>query len=377
MKVGIITFHASYNCGSMLQAFALQQLLSKNNVQCEIIDFCNEGSRKMYAVFPQIRLQKKQSGLKWWLRTIPYCILIKRHNNQYKHFSDLYLKKSGKKYKSCYELERADFNYTHYFAGSDQIWNIKCKDADDAYFLSFVKSGKKVAYAVSLGATNILLTTPINIEKYKKYISDFELISVRERNAISQIESLYGKNVSIQLDPTLLLSKEEWESYFKLDERIVEEDYIFYYAFTYSPEVNQIVRNISERMKLPVYIIDAKAWGLHNIRKEGFKLCKESGPIAFLNLMKHAKLCLTTSFHGTVFSIIFKKKFWFIESSMHSVNDDRVSTLTSLLCLEHRQVGKPILETVDLYEDINFNNVDTLLQPLKEGSLKFIMEGLK
>ena len=135
---------------------------------------------------------------------------IQRHNNDYARFKDNNLCLSKKQYSTLQELEREDFPYDTYIAGSDQVWNINAQDFDDAYFLPFVKKGKKIAYAVSLGATNPNYSK--EREKYSKYVGDFTGISVREKNAQKWIRELANKDVNICVDPTLLLSTDEWET---------------------------------------------------------------------------------------------------------------------------------------------------------------------
>lgn len=376
-KVGIITFHASHNCGSMLQAYALQQKIFEFGYTNEIINYINKGSKRFYSVTPPICRNgiPRPRLLLAWLKTLPYVNLIKEHTQYYNDFLQNYFVLSSKEYSNSKELSKANFDYTHYIAGSDQVWNIKCIDAGDAYYLDFVKKGKKIAYATSLGAT-IIKDYAKDISVYRKLISSFDRISVREKNAISQIEELGGKNVEMLIDPTLLYTKEEWSKMLPIGDRLIKEDYIFYYAFTYSDEVNKTVLEISKRYNLPVYIMDARAWGPKNVKKWGFKLTKESGPISFLNFMKYSTLSLTTSFHGTVFSVIFEKPFWYIDSSMHSKNDDRASSLMKQLQIEDRmKFGKEILskEPLSMW---NIDKVSKVLDGLRKEANNFILQSL-
>lgn len=378
MKIGIITFHASHNCGSLLQAYALQQTLFKEGYENEIINFANQGSKDMYSIMPPIIKEGRIRGylVKYFLKSLPYISIIKRQSDFYNEFINKYLVLSKKEYSSNKDLCLEKFEYTHYITGSDQVWNICCSDADDAYFLNFVKQGKRIAYAVSLGAT-IIKEKATNYIKYIDLLKKFDAISVREKNAIKQINEMSDKDVELLIDPTLLYLQSDWEKSFDLTKRIIEEDYIFYYAFHYNDEVNKIVMEISKRYKLPVYIIDAKSWGPRGKRKSGLKLCKESGPIAFLNLIKNAKLVLTTSFHGTVFSVIFRKKFWFIDSSFHSHFDDRTNTLVSMLGLTDRMIsGEKLLKINPIDEEIDYRDTSIRITELQQKAITFLKRNI-
>lgn len=184
------------------------------------------------------------------------------------------------------------------------------------------------------------------------------------------------KDIELLIDPTLLLTQNSWEKYFNLDKPIIQGNYIFYYAFHYSRAVNKTVMQIAEKTNMPVYIIEARAWGPGGCKKDGIQLCKESGPIAFLNLMKYANMVLTTSFHGTVFSVIFRKNFWFIDSDMHNAMDDRASTLLDQVGLPNRLIlGEKLLEK-DFTEIPNYKSMDKIITELQNKSISFLNKNL-
>lgn len=378
-KIGIITFHASHNCGSMLQAYALQSTLTRLGYTNEIINFSNAGSREMYSVLPKIHFFRRgiRGRISSWFKSLGYYSLLKRQSEFYVSFLSQYLHLTEKEYRSDEELKNEPFDFTHYVTGSDQVWNICCKDADTAYYLDFVKEGKKIALAVSTGAT-ILKKVAKDISIYEKLIESFDAISVRERNSVKQFQELSGRNdIELLIDPTLLFTQKDWESHFDLSKPIVQGDYIFYYAFHYSHEVNAIVKQIAQKLHIPVIIIDARAWGVNNCKKDGLTLCEKSGPIAFLNLMKYAKIVLTTSFHGTVFSVIFRRIFWFIDSAMHNECDDRASTLLDQLSLTDRMIdGKALLQR-DFCSRPDFSGIEERINQLQDKEISFLEENLK
>lgn len=128
---------------------------------------------------------------------------LKKQFNAYSEFSQKYFILTEKKYSNTSDLIELEEEYDAFITGSDQVWNIKCIDADDAYFLSFVKNKPRYAYAVSMGANNAFAIKENN--KYVQYISRFNRISVRENNAQKWIKEATGKLVPICLDQRCFL----------------------------------------------------------------------------------------------------------------------------------------------------------------------------
>lgn len=224
-KIGIITFHASNNCGSMLQAFALQRVITdKYGKDCEIIDFSNQGQQQMYKTFWPVTGVKALIKNLLWATVYPQ---IEAQRKSYEEFSSKYFKLSKQHFTENAELEKIDGYYEKIITGSDQVWNICCMDADDAYFLNFASKSKRYAYSVSFGANNAFVID----EKYIGLAKRFNKISVREHNAQKWVRESLNLNVPITLDPTMLLTREEWERYIDIGNNpLITGDYIFIIA---------------------------------------------------------------------------------------------------------------------------------------------------
>ncbi|MBS6161159.1 MAG: polysaccharide pyruvyl transferase family protein [Firmicutes bacterium] len=369
-KIGLITFHASNNCGSMLQAFALQTVLKdKLNVENELIDFSNIGQKEMYKPYWKV------TGIKSVIKNALWFTVhnqIKKQIVEYEQFSDKYFDISEQSYETTKELEKVNGKYSKYITGSDQVWNICCMDADDAYYLSFVEDGKKYAYAVSFGANN-----PFVLNKgdyYKTLVEKFDGISVREANAKKWIGQALNINVPICLDPTMLLNQEEWERYIDIgQEAIIPGQYIFYYCFSISQTIAKFLRETSKRLKMPVYFLEPKEWALRCCWKDSIKLVGKYGPEVFLNLMKNATVIFTTSFHGTAFSTIFHKNFWYIDSGNNDLDkDDRAVSFLTQLGLMERYRTVDYLKNHELIDKPDYNRVDYKWNELVEQSMKYL-----
>lgn len=366
-KIGIMTFHASSNCGSMLQALALQDKVEEvTGIKPEMIDFSNEGQIELYKPLGKIISIKKL------IKNILLLPIYRKLLKQQKAFAQFmkYFNLTDKSYKYTEELNELDGYYDYLVCGSDQIWNIKCPDADDAYFLCFDTKSKKVAYAPSLGGANLAVVAP-DIEKYKRYLDQIEYLSIREVNGKRWIEEITGRNVELVLDPTLLMTKKDWEKYIPKG-RIIQGDYIFYYAFHYSKEQNKIVKEISQKLKMPVITIDLKTWVLKGVFLYGVKLSPEFGPSAFLNIISNAKLVLTRSFHGVAFSTIFERKFWMLGRLTNPNGDDRAASILNQLGLTDRMISLEEIKTTDIMKEIDYKAVNLKLKALKENSFEYM-----
>lgn len=369
-KIGIITFHNSYNCGSMLESYAMQEITKKNtNNDVEIINFSNEGQKTLYSVW------FKNNSIKNIIKNLiilPAHKRIQRNNEKYEEFKNKYFNLSKEEYTDNNQL--SDKQYSVVIAGSDQIWNITIQDNDDAYFLNWVKNAKKVAYAPSFGAMRIEENTK-DIEKYKKLINDFESLSIRENNGQRWIKELTGKDVPVLLDPTLLLDRYNYDRLIPEDISI-NEKFIFFYSPSYNKDICKFVKRISRKYNLPVYVWSTKSYCTKFVKKYKFKLPKYENPEMYLYLIKNAELILTTSYHGTIFSTIYRKKFITIKNGGMYGNDDRVITLLNQLNMMDRLIPYEFDENFDYLQEVDYTEYEELIEKQKNKSIKYLKESL-
>lgn len=321
--VGIITFHGAHNYGSVLQAYALQKTINKIGHKCEIINFRTERQKDQY------RPLTKRKGVKYVLKNGYFLfnyVSRKKKYDSFENFINKELLKSDAEFCSQNELRDKCPQYDYYISGSDQIWNTEPNDADDSYFLPFVSSGKRIAYAPSFGQLGDIKRKKI----LKEYLDKYDVLSVREEYGQKIIYELIGKQVPVMPDPTLLVEKEIWSDF--SSQRLINYDYIFFYTLFATPEMIKIVKRISKRLNLPVVISNVS--NQYEIFS-GFKKIKSAGPREFLSLIYHAKFICTSSFHGTAFSIIFEKPFF----SINGLKDNRINTLLKNCKLEKQSVS--------------------------------------
>lgn len=372
LKVGIITFHNSNNCGSMLETYAIQTIIEKLKYDSEIINFSSKGQIEMYKVF------FSNNSLKGIIKNIlilPHYKKISFNNQKYEAFKKNYFRLN--KNEVCSDNKKlSDKGYDFIVAGSDQIWNITIPDYDNAYFLNWVSDDvKKIAYAPSFGAKNIIKYSN-NPSKFTKYIKRFNSLSIRENNGQVWIKDLTGLNVPVVLDPTLLLVREDYE---KLVAHDVHEqgDYIFFYCPSFDKEICDFVKMVASKYNLRVVVWSSKSYFVKFINRFGFKLAQYENPSSYLYYIKNAKLIFTTSFHGTVFSTIFRKNFYTIMNGGMYGDDDRVMTLVKELGIEDRLIPYNFDTKFDYMKNVDYTKYDKNLPILKKKSINYLKDSLK
>lgn len=367
-KVGIITFHNSYNCGSMLESYAIFKYLLNKKLNVEIINFSNQGQKNLYSVL------EKNTNIKKVIKNIlvyPHRKQIENNNRQYEEFKNRNFVLS-KEYNNSNEIKDI---YDIVVAGSDQIWNITIPDADEAYFLNWTKKAKKVAYAPSFGARSIPNYTN-NPKKYYDYLKKFDAISIREKNGQKWIKEYINKEVPILIDPTLLLSESDYESL--LDNNIkYPEKYIFFYSPDFNSQICKLVKKISKKYKMPVITWSAKKYYIRFVKRFGFSLADYESPSVYLTLIKNASLVITTSFHGTIFSSIYKKNFFVIKNGEMFGDDDRVKTLIEQLGLKERLITAEFNDKFDYMKKTNYKKYDIELPLLQRKAYEYIEKNIE
>ena len=362
MKIGIITLSASDNCGSLLQTFALKNALEKYG-EVEVINFTSKESHAMYDV-PKYRGIKK-------IFYRDKIELLNKASKDYDFFRRDYIGIKGKEYFSE-ELSEISRKYDVVVTGSDQVWNVKMGDFNEAFFLGWAHS-KKVAYAPSLGGRHLNLSD--NFDKIKEWLNDFAFISVREEVGEKCLEEVTGKNIPKVLDPTLIVEERSWNEI--VDQPLIKGDYIFYYSWAYCEDsTSKIVSDAAKKMSMPVYVIDARKWVKRDYQKWNFNLFENTGPHIFLNLMKYAKICYVESFHGMVFAYIFRKNYWLLDTHKDlSELDSRLMEFVNTLGAKDRLLTQYNCDDIDQTTPVEYGKND-VLEDLKNKSWEYLDQAL-
>lgn len=347
-KIIITTFQGAHNYGAFLQAFALQTKLKNMGYDVKILNY----TKKYISEEPPHHFIK--SNIKWTIKAaIDTALHYKSKKRRYDSFvfdikNNLQLTKKIDSVEEFSKMLKDEILIT----GSDQVWNpLLTNGIDDVYFLNIPNNNIKISYAASLG-------DPHNIdnylEKFKNVIKGLDKISVREKNSEEYINNIINKHISTTvLDPTLLITKNQWDETLKEENDLPNEEYIFAYQVTPDVEYYKVVNKISKETGLKVANFNS------DVHFENEINCFTKGPLLFLKFLKNSKYVITTSFHATSFSIIFNKKFLVITPKK---NGNRVTNLLSMVKLENRSLNNiDDLKNINIDDNINYNEVNDIL----------------
>lgn len=373
IKTATLTFHASHNYGSMLQAYALQHVIKSLGFDNTIINLRTNGQKFMYRHPDDVRNASWKSKYIGRLLKIPF-----RKNLIKKYFlfegfiaQDLDITEELSSLEDVTDFVREN-KFDLYVAGSDQIWNTSCRDFDWSYFLPFAEKNA-LSYACSMGPSGQIQVKGNTYEHIRNYLLNFRAISVREKGTAQVIDRITGHCPEVHIDPTLLLSSKEWESdkHF-IEAPIVKGDYMFVYTPFYNADVYDIASRISKIKKIPVVcsMFHYKAFLKHTKIKRLLPV----GPWEFLNLIKHAKMIVSGSFHAIAFAIIFKRPFFAVNGDY----DNRMCSILSLLSLENHTIHiNDIEDKIKHINYIDWSKVEPVLDILKAQSLSYLNRNLK
>ena len=247
-----------------------------------------------------------------------------------------------------------------YLTGSDQVWNSYFWDFSKIYLLDFVKDNeKKIAYAASFGMDSIKEEYK---EDFRKNLSEFKSILLREEKGQKIIKELINKDVPVVLDPTLLLERNEWNKFGKKPENLKDGKYIFtYFLGEMTKERKKKIRKFAKRR-------NAKIIALNDITKK-YYCCN---PNEMVYLIENAEAILTDSFHACVLSIIFNKDFYIFERISKGRNmNSRIETLLKML-----QINKKTDDDLELDRNYNYKKINMLLDEKKKRCMEYIEKSL-
>jgi hypothetical protein len=359
MKIGIITFHWATNYGAVLQAYALQTFLRKLGHDSLIINYMPRSFEKKFI----------------------NCIVVKKPWTIKKNLLEYYKEQAFKSFRKTYLNQTIRYNSLHemkvnppkcdvYICGSDQIWNPYFTTGGEgktttSYFLDFGdEKTTRIAYAVSFGCTEYT-------DELKRIVApvlrQFNAISVRENTGREIVLSMGFDNVLLMPDPTLLLSDADYDDLLDLPVNYDEGSSYFYVIHDHQFTISKIERffrdGLRERIvstkKLRYSLIDIKGW---------------------LSYIKYSKYVVTNSFHGVVFSIIYKKQFIAVpvEGPTSGMND-RIFTLLKQLGLQDRILDncEPKRITDLLSKHINWDTVEIKVKFLLDEANMFLSQSMQ
>lgn len=378
MKIRIITFHCPKNYGAALQAYALKSILFNYSKNVSFINYKPEFLTAAYTpIYQRISSYLKQTKNYVLIRLIKSAIQFvhsffqyhfwgyKERINAFCKFEKNFLEISLPVFTTGKEI--MDFDADYIFIGSDQVWNAKMTKCDTVYFGDFPRKpgSKLIAYAASIGLDSPGEDT---IKLIKDHINNFDAISVREESA-KNILTKYcncNKEVYVTLDPTLLLNSSEWR---KISVAPKESGYLLLYQMSKNKLTEHAAKEIAHRMGLKVIEIlpgPRILW-----KRYGHKVYVSASPEEYVGFFENADFVVTSSFHGTAFSLIFNKQFYTVP---HKTAGSRMVDLLSSINLQNRLLFS--INDIDRNDAIDYVEVNSMIEVLKKESIAFIEHSL-
>lgn len=373
MRIGIITFfHKSTNYGGVLQAYALCKYLNDRGHLAMQIQYVPEVSKisaasstsrelwkKVYTRIEKKLNQKKNKQIKKRMETA-FC----KFRDSVPHTEREYTKA---------DIHEAKFDA--FIAGSDQIWNPIWHDS--SYLLSFVENDAiKLSYAASMGVSSL----DKEQEKiFTKYLVDFKDISVREQAASEALSPLLDQEVQVSVDPTLLLSAQEWDAL--ATEQKIKDPYVFLYFLGDDINARKSAEKFAKAKGLKIVMIPDLLGTYRKIdRKIKGERITDAAPGDFISLIKHADYVITDSFHACVFSLLYHKEFFAFQRTGSMEMGSRIRNLTALFsCTERFCAKRDEMETEYLLSlpALDYEKQFDLFLQEKQKSMEYLDSNLR
>lgn len=361
-KIFIVTFQNAYNYGAVLQCYALQQILmKKTNKDVKVLNYDNVIISNVHSTFYKpLGSMKLLKWIKSFIKGIMYIMQTFPRNKKFKKFIKENINLTEKLTKEQIINKKYDSS-TIFVAGSDQIWNTNITNGyDSIYTLDFAPKNKKISYAASIGLEQINSEC---IDKFRNSLKNFSDVSVREKTAKEILQKIIDKCIDVVLDPTLLLSKNEWES--EISSNFYFKDYIFVYMP--DNECINLAKNVQKQTGKKIIYIDKK-----NLFSKNSYNAVSSDPFDFINYIKNADLIITTSFHATIFSIIFNKMFWVI---IPKKVGSRILDLLKMLNLENRGIMlTDKIQNAKIFEEIDYTYTNKIIEKERKKCIKWLID---
>lgn len=369
MKVGIVTIVDYKNYGNRLQNYALQEVLKSLDTDVETIVNIPYNSQKNLPLLSrywnriiELGISGNVDRIKEKLKGEPKEKLLKKKKQAFREFTNEWIDETDFKVDPLNIPENLGELYDYFVTGSDQVWNPNYRNGSAFDFLTFAPKRKRIAYAPSFGVSNI---PDAYKEKYTKWLSEMNALSVREDAGAALINRLTGRDVPVHVDPTVLLTKEKWETFAKQSSVRPEKKYLLtYYLGKISNDKKQLIDDLAIENDLEIV-------NLSSYRDEKYY---DIRPDEFVDMIQHADIFLTDSFHGAVFSILLETPFVIFNrvSKVPSMNS-RIDTLLDKFQLSNRKYG--FLEKEELF-DIDFSHVPNILEEERIKSLTYLRQAL-
>lgn len=381
MKIGIVTLIGEHNYGNLLQSYALQTVLERMGHNVVIL---NRREPKSSLKLLTIRIMSFiKSIIRRYIMRCKEILIVNPFSDDYsisnridrrylKKFVRAYLKRtlplrSTEDMKNFATKKQLDT----YIVGSDQVWREEYTLSIEEMFLSFLPDSckaKRISYAASFGTD----VNPISLEKLSvclDLLRQFNAISVREESAVSLCQNIFGVEPVHVLDPTMLLSVDDYKMIFEKESVSKSPGTLLTYFLDEDECIRSIIAQCAESQNLIPFSVN----NLEKIESHAYNY-RQPSLEAWLQGFYDAEYVITDSFHACVFSIIFNKPFICLGNKWRG--NTRFDSLLQMFGLEDRLVDDFGKATTILHNTIDWEKVNIILEQKRKESIVFFRNAL-
>ena len=331
MRVAVITFHRAYNCGAMLQAWALKTVLERMGhiVEFPVCNHVGEVKRWHYNL-----INSDKQGLQFVRSIIGRGLLnlMSIPSEDVSRFRYRKFRRTNFAERVC-APEEFSKRYDLVIVGSDQVWSVKHTLSEAPVFFAenIPDSVRKIAYAASYG------DKPLDDEAVKRVAASldrFSDVSVREPLAQQQLSSLSNKRIDVTLDPTLLLTDSDYGAIARRPES-AKDPYLFMYTLSTAPFFIDTAKTLAHRLGVRCVIAPCYQYSRFGAPKG---LTYGISPDRLVGWARGAKYVVAGSFHGTVMGVLFHKPFLSLRAKVDEY-ESRPAALLNMMGCSNRLVN--------------------------------------
>lgn len=318
-KIGIMTFYNTTNYGALLQMLALYRSVREINDNSDIIRYvCPAVEERENLQFTKCRSMKQLA------RTMILRVPNGNKQKTFRKFEEKNFTFSNYQYDQE-SLKSISKEYNAVIVGSDQIWNTNLTGGDSGFYLPGVEGIRKCSYAGSFGSAEL---DKAEYRKIRGYLKDFDVISVREKTGINIVYNCIGEKPEFVMDPTFLLTADEWKKEVNLNIK-TRKPYILLYLIQNKKKTISYAKTIAKRRGWSIKYVNISPYhvsGVENIRS--------ASPEEFLNLINGASLVITGSYHGLALAVNFCKPVYYELHEGENNFNTRIESLIEVLGLQ-------------------------------------------
>ena len=375
-RVGILTFHRAVNYGAVLQAYALQTAISKLSpeLSVKVIDYRAHAIEDVYDPDNMHSARLPAMDALLWLARRSRRTAARKN---FDAFLNAHVALTPPLWRD--ELDGIVDDFDAIVAGSDQIWNAEIAHGDAAFLLDFVQGKenvRRVSYAASFGRVSL---PEKSHAFFRRHLSPerWNAMSVRESSAAEIVFGLTGFRPEVVLDPTVLLTKSDWEGLCRPVKALEGQKFLIIYNQVLPKKLMKFARNLARRSGLKLYRLGG------GLKTPDIPSLTGLTPEQFLWVFRHAEGTIVNSFHGTAFSLIFEKPFFVETLDAHGKFNTRIQGLLETAGIQGRDISAADFADLSGSEadclrsgSIDWTRVQQNLGAARENSLNFLKEAL-